>query len=386
MNPVAPAIVTIAGTRQTDTLPAADVASWRAVADLVHSVTCLWAGPDLTLDEPGFAIRRSPRKTGIRSLAWVAKVTHRGRRAVRSSSSPAVLNGAEPWAWLSAWLISRSTDTPWIMDIHASYLDLPASSVGRARSAILKRSVMFFASRATARRAVSFAMAESLERAGLATHWIPPRLLPLWEAPIARRMERRLVGPTRFVAIGRMVPSKGFDLLLEAMAAHGVPGGAHLTIIGDGPERAALHRLTVDLGLVASVTFTGSLTPQEVREELIGSDVFVLSSRDEGLPRTLLEAASCGVGIIATDVGGVRHASQDWETVDIVPVECGALADAMKRAIAHPAASQDLDVVRHAVLERYGFRTNIQELAAMYTAVIRSGIDGATQAAIAGRN
>lgn len=386
MTPSSPSIVTIAGTRQADALPKADVASWRAVAELVNSVTCLWAGPELAVDEPGFVIRRSPRHTGVRSFAWVRRTAKAGRQVLRETATPAVLNGAEPWAWLSAWLISRSTGTPWIMDIHASYLDLPASSVGRARSEILKRTVLFFAQRASARRAVSFTMAERLRQRGLATHWIPPRLLPFWEEPVPPRVERRPSQPTRFIAIGRMVASKGFDLLLEALAVQVEPGRATLTLIGDGPERERLLRLTEDLGLSGVVRFTGSLTPEQVRAELLTADVFVLSSRDEGLPRTLLEAAACSIQIIATDVGGVRHAAQDWSTVEIVPPERTALAAAMEMAIEDPASSLALESVRGSVLRKYGFRQNIQELAEMYRSVNSVPTEDAGLSAASRRN
>lgn len=371
-----PSIVTISGTRQATTVPPADVAAWRAVAEQVQGVTCLWAGPDLSVSEPGFRVFRSPRRQGPRSLVWVAHVAAAGIRVVRQSPGRVVLNGGEPWGWLAAWLVSLRTGAPWVMDIHASYLDLPAASVGRTTARVLRRTVKFFAGRATARRAVSFEMADRLGQWGLPTHWIPPRLLPLWEQSIPPRDARTATRPTRFIAIGRLVHSKGFDLLIEALAIHTARGGrATLTIVGDGPDRSALDAMVLDLGVSESVRFTGGLTSHRVRQELLNSDVFVLSSRDEGLPRTLLEAASCEIQIVATNVGGVQHAVGDWATVAVVPATADALADALFRT-KQLAPRKELEAVRRQVLAQYGFHRNINELVEMYCSVAQSYYKG----------
>jgi glycosyltransferase involved in cell wall biosynthesis len=105
------------------------------------------------------------------------------------------------------------------------------------------------------------------------------------------------------VANGRLAPQKGFDLLIEAHAQVVGAGVRHrLLITGDGPDRAALEALVRRLGVESSVELPGfSANPYPA---MAAADVFVLSSRSEGLPLTLLEAMAVGAPIIATECGG----------------------------------------------------------------------------------
>ena len=111
------------------------------------------------------------------------------------------------------------------------------------------------------------------------------------------------VGP-RFVAIGRLTHQKGFDRLLDMMAA--APREAHLVILGDGPDRAALEarREALKLGeRVAMPGFAGD-APRHVA----GADALLLPSRWEGLPNVALEALALGVPVIATpEAGGIAE-------------------------------------------------------------------------------
>ncbi|MGW0203230.1 glycosyltransferase [Nonomuraea sp. NPDC003201] len=102
------------------------------------------------------------------------------------------------------------------------------------------------------------------------------------------------------VAIGRLTKVKGFDLLLRAwQQVSAVHPGWRLRIVGSGPERARLLALTADLGLTGSVELPGP--SRDIGAELDDASVFVLSSRREGFPMTILEALSKGVPVIAFD-------------------------------------------------------------------------------------
>ena len=107
-------------------------------------------------------------------------------------------------------------------------------------------------------------------------------------------------GPLRLVSMGRMVPQKGFDLLLQAFAQLRLTvSDVHLTIIGDGPERDRLRHLVSRLDLDDAVVFAGIVgQPQDI---LCKSDVFVLSSRFEGFPNVLLEALACKLPVVSFD-------------------------------------------------------------------------------------
>ena len=106
-------------------------------------------------------------------------------------------------------------------------------------------------------------------------------------------------GPGPYLlAIGRLSPEKGFDLLLKAFASLRIKfPDADLTVLGDGPQRTSLETLRRDLQLEASVSFAGYISHPE--KYFPGTSLFVLPSRSEGLPNALLEAAAGGLPLVA---------------------------------------------------------------------------------------
>lgn len=130
---------------------------------------------------------------------------------------------------------------------------------------------------------------------------------------------------------------KGQDTLLEA-AKICIESGMDLRVrfVGDGPYRATLEQLASSLGLSEKITFVGKLTGGEpVREEIDRSDLFVMPSRQEGLPRALLEAMARGAACITSNVGGIPELMTDE---DMVPAnDPAALASALLRVAQDPA-------------------------------------------------
>lgn len=127
-------------------------------------------------------------------------------------------------------------------------------------------------------------------------------------------------GP-HLVAAGRLVRQKGFDLLLAAMpAVRAQRPHARLTILGDGPLRTALIEQAHGLGLAEAVHFPGF--QRNPWPYLKYADVFVLSSRYEGLPNVLLEALALGAPIVATDCpGAIREIQAFIPDIMMVPPE-----------------------------------------------------------------
>lgn len=114
-------------------------------------------------------------------------------------------------------------------------------------------------------------------------------------------------------ALGRMVPQKGFDLLLQAFAEAGLDG-VDLVLAGDGPDLETFRKQAVGLGIDDRVRFVGRQTHDEVVAWLKGSMMFVLSSRaDEGLPVVIAEAMNAGAAIVATRSGGTPEVITDGE-------------------------------------------------------------------------
>lgn len=123
------------------------------------------------------------------------------------------------------------------------------------------------------------------------------------------------------VAVGRLSPEKGFDLLLEALSSieQSFPA-IKLVIAGTGPEEAALKSQCRRLGLDSAVRFAGQLNRPATLFN--GASAFVLPSRHEGMPNALLEAAAAGLALVATPASGglvnlLREQPGVWLTADI---------------------------------------------------------------------
>jgi len=162
----------------------------------------------------------------------------------------------------------------------------------------------------------------------------------------ARRDAREALGldPAAFVAgsVGNFTPKKDHATMLEAFAAvrRSVPA-AQLVMIGSGPLEAELRRRADRPDLAGSVLFTG--TRDDVERLLPGFDVFVMSSRYEGLPIALLEAMSTGITPVATRVGGIPEVVLDGENGRLVdPGDAEGLAHAMIDLAAAPDERQRL--------------------------------------------
>jgi len=109
-------------------------------------------------------------------------------------------------------------------------------------------------------------------------------------------------GP-HLLAVGRLSREKGFDLLISALAAvRDEFAGADLTITGAGHDETDLKHLCHDLGLDHVVRFIGRVARPYAY--FPGCTLFVLSSRYEGMPNALLEAAAAGLPIVATPASG----------------------------------------------------------------------------------
>jgi len=122
------------------------------------------------------------------------------------------------------------------------------------------------------------------------------------------------------IYVGRLSPEKGLRHLLEAVRIlHQQVSDIELTLVGDGPERAALEGQARALGLAGTVHFMGARSHDDVPELMRQADIFVLPSLEEGFGIVLIEAMASGLPVVASDTGGIPEIVGDGENGLLVP-------------------------------------------------------------------
>ncbi|KGF72369.1 hypothetical protein DO97_09145 [Neosynechococcus sphagnicola sy1] len=176
------------------------------------------------------------------------------------------------------------------------------------------------------------------------------------------------------IAMGRLGPEKGYDLLLQAFAqvCDRHPEWT-LKILGEGSLRGDLEALGDRLGIGEQVHFLGLV--KQPYGWLQQADVFVMASRYEGFPNALCEAMACGLAVIATDCpSGPRAIIRPGVDGILVPSEdVEALAAAMHHLMSDPIARQKLSALAPEVLTRFSLKTVL----GLWESAIASVISGA---------
>ena len=176
-----------------------------------------------------------------------------------------------------------------------------------------------------------------------------------------------IVPPVRLLAVGRLVPKKGFHVLIRALAAVRTP--VALSVVGDGPERPRLTALAQTLGVADRVTWHGSATHETLPAAYHAAHAVVVPSVEDdtgdrdGLPNVVLEALATGRLVVASRLGALGTALRDDDTALLVPAgDASALAarlDGIVREPAHAlrvAAAGRVHVERHYEAQACGRR------------------------------
>lgn len=176
---------------------------------------------------------------------------------------------------------------------------------------------------------------------------------------------------TVFGSVARMSEAKDHGNLLRAF--HHVlqkRDDVLLALVGDGETRADVEKMIEELELGDAVLLLGRR--DNVPAYLRAMDVFVLPSRREGAPISVLEAMGCGLPVVATDVGGVSEIIRDGENGRVVPPRHHeALAEAMLWMLENPDRRQAFAVLGPKIVaERFSNRTMCSRYLDLYERVL----------------
>lgn len=162
--------------------------------------------------------------------------------------------------------------------------------------------------------------------------------------------ERSDDGPLRLLYVGRLVPVKGVERLIEAVERLVTDGrDVTLDVVGDGKSARKLRERAASSSAAEAITFHGFVPfGDELFAKYRTADAFVLPSYSEGFPNVLLEAAAHGVPIVSTRVGGIDELlGHEREGLLVPPGDSGAIAAAVARLDDDPKLRDHL--VRNAI-------------------------------------
>ena len=192
---------------------------------------------------------------------------------------------------------------------------------------------------------------------------------------IPQQPEKHADKPVKLLYVGRLAAEKGVPVLLRSLIALKNEGHEfHLTLLGDGPERAALEAEVKAQGLERMVHFGGFASQETVRSTLQASDVFILPSFAEGVPVSLMEAMACGVPVIGTNVGGVTELIEHGVSgLVVAPSDEVALKNAIFSYLSNPALRESVKQAARKVVEsQFNLELEINKLEQLITTYQKS--------------
>ena len=237
-----------------------------------------------------------------------------------------------------AYYTHMMTGLPWSCSAHAKDIWLTPDWEKREKLQSMDWLVTCTESGAAALRALETAGAPAPEKVSLLYHGLDFSRFP--EPPARATRES---GPFILLSVGRLVPKKGFDGLLEALARLPADLDWRLRHVGGGPLKDALAAEAARLGIGARIEWLGARPQEEVLAEYRGADLFVLNCRiaedgdRDGLPNVLMEAQSQRLPVISTAMPAIAELVIDGETGLLTPPDDPErLAQAIARLLRDP--------------------------------------------------
>jgi len=194
----------------------------------------------------------------------------------------------------------------------------------------------------------------------------------------ALRGDLRLEGKRVLAFTGRLVPHKGVDVILQALAR--LPDDVVLVVIGAGPRLPSLLGMARRLGVADRVRFCARVTDDNLPRYLALGDVFVFpsQSRLEGFGLAVAEAMAAGLPVVIADMPGVREVIESGqEGLLAEPLLADDLAEKIRTLLDDSALARRMGAAgRRRAEERYGLPTVARQLLSLYADLHAAGLSG----------
>jgi glycosyltransferase involved in cell wall biosynthesis len=321
----------------------------------IGQVVVTGAGSELAqrLERDGIRVRAVPWSIGLdpRVLPGLVAELRAGPSLVHAHDAHAVTLGG-----LGAWLAGRSL-------VATRRVDFPLRRLGcwgRAARVI----------------AISRAVADVLVADGIAPDRIAVvhsgiALEDLRQTPRLGIRDRLGIGPDTLIAanVAALVPHKDQATLLRsaALLAERLPA-LHWVIAGEGPQRPALQRLCAELGLDGRVHFLGHL--QEPARLIADANCFVMSSREEGLGTSVLEAMALGTPVASTTAGGLPEMLHAGAGLLVPSADPAALAQAVARLVSEPTLAREVSLKGSIAVQGFTAERMAEAVATVYRSLV----------------
>ncbi|GAB3094332.1 glycosyltransferase [Lysobacter terrae] len=240
-----------------------------------------------------------------------------------------------PWATYPAtvaWLLSRQLDLPFSFTSRAHDIFIEDHMMARKlESAALAVTITQFNQRF---------MARWMRAPGSVPVHVIHSALNLPDLPFVRTGRQ----PLKLLSVGRLVPMKGFDILITALAQLRERGiEVSCTIIGEGPERGRLEHLRSTLGLESVVALPGAMPQGDVVRHMTDATLMVLpcvvakNGQSDGIPNVLMESMATGLPVVSTRISGIPELIEDGVSGSLVEAgDAAGLAEAIETLLHDP--------------------------------------------------
>ncbi|MCF0147277.1 MAG: glycosyltransferase [Clostridium sp.] len=209
------------------------------------------------------------------------------------------------WGGLGGIFVAKKLRVPLIITEHSSYY-------GRFNVNFFERQIIKYSFKNASKViSVSKYLKETISKYYIGNIDVIPNMVDCSEFSYCRSKTKSSNDKFTFLSLCYLKANKGVDILIRAFSKYFKGEEVVLVVAGDGPEKANLEKLALELDISEQIIFKGALSREEVKNEMSNCNAFVLASRFETFGVVLIEALASGKPVISTRNGGANDIIND---------------------------------------------------------------------------